>query len=237
MDLEELRRIAAREEMSLNFISKDEMISKALSKLQGFDDIVLKGGTAINRSYLKNKRFSEDMDFDLITSKNAKDALARTDVIVKNLDGFNVARPRIMKNIIRYDLFYTNTLDHKDKIRLEFKAIKKALNYSKKIVNFGFVPYESSLLNVYDMTDLIAHKIECILNRTEGKDMFDLNYLIEMPHKHVKLTNKPELIKRLSMDEKQIRLLANAANHYIPRGQRPSWPLFLEELKEKIRAY
>lgn len=239
MDVDELRRISAREELSLNFVAKDEMISKALLALQGFDDIILKGGTAINRVYLKNKRFSEDIDFDLVFKGTVKEALERTKEVINGLKEFTVARPRIMKETIRYDLYYTNPLDHKDRIMFEFKVIKKASNYSKKIINFGFVPYESVLLNVYEIEGLILQKIGCIMNRIEGKDFFDLYYLIELPHKPVAEVkkNKEEIIRRISLEEKQIKSVANIINHYLPRSSRPNWVLFLEELKEKIRKY
>lgn len=239
MELDELRRISAREELSLNFVAKDEMISKVLLALQGFDDIILKGGTAINRVYLKNKRFSEDIDFDLVFKGNVKEAVDRTKEIVNSLNGFSIARPRIMKETIRYDLFYTNPLNHKDRVMLEFKAIKKASSYSKRIVNFGFVPLESSLLNVYDIEELISQKIGCIMNRTEGKDFFDLYYLIELPHKPVAEVKKrkEEIIKRITIEEKQIRTVANIINHYLPRKSRPNWTIFLEELKKKIKEY
>ena len=100
MEIEELRRLAAKEELSLNYIAKDEMISRALSGLQDFDDIILKGGTAINRVYLKNKRFSEDIDVYLIFNGTAKQALPRTKEIIGKLKGFNIAKPRIMNNTI-----------------------------------------------------------------------------------------------------------------------------------------
>lgn len=239
MEIEELRRLAAKEELSLNYIAKDEMISKVLTRLQGFDDIILKEGTAINRVYLKNKRFSEDLDFDLVFKGTVKSALSRTKEIVTalKLERVKIARPRIIKETIRYDLFYTNPLNHKDRIRLEFKVVKKALNYSKKIVNFGFVPYTSSLLNVYHNEKMIMHKIECILNRKEGKDLFDLYYLIELPHKPIKLSRekKEKLIQKVNLEEKEIKSSANAINHYIPKGKRPNWSIFLEELKGKIK--
>lgn len=239
MELNELRRISAREELSLNFIAKDEMISKVLLALQGFDDIILKGGTAINRVYLKNKRFSEDIDFDLVFKGSAKEAVHRTKDIVNSLNGFTIARPRIMKGTIRYDLFYTNPLNHKDRVMLEFKAIKKASHYNKRIVNFGFVPLESSLLNVYDIEELISQKIGCIMNRIEGKDFFDLYYLIKLPHKPVAEVRKrkEEIIRRITIEEKQIRSVANIINHYLPRSSRPNWTIFLEELKKKIKEY
>ena len=239
MELDELREISAKEELSLNFIAKDEMISKALLDLQGFDELVLKGGTAINRIYLKNNRFSEDIDFDIIFKGNIKKALPRTNEIVNMLKGFTIEMPRIMKDTIRYDIFYTNPLNHKDKIRLEFTIIKKALNYSKKIVNFGFVPYESALLNVYGIEELIIQKVDCIMNRMEGKDFFDIYYLIDLPHKPINelKKKKEEIIKRISLEENQIKLAANIINHYLPRAKRPNLSIFLEELKEKIKKY
>lgn len=239
MELNELRRLSAREELSLNFIAKDEMISRALSALQGFDDIILKGGTAIQRAYLKNKRFSEDIDFDLISRRGLHEALARTREIIGSLKGFTVARPRMMGETVRYDLFYINPLGHRDRIMLEFKIVKRASGYSKRIVNFGFVPSESALLNVYDVEELILQKIGCIMSRREGKDFFDLSCLIELPHKPAAALrkNKEEIIQRMSLEEKQIHSVANTINHYLPRSSRPDWVSFLEELKEKVRKY
>ncbi len=236
MEIEELRRIAAKEEISFNYTAKDEMLSKILLQLKGNDNIILKGGTAINRVYLKNKRFSEDIDFDLVYKGTVKQALSRTREIINKIEGFTVARPRIMKGTIRYDLYYNNPLNHKDKIRLEFKVIKKASDYSKKIVNFGFVPYESTLLNVYDLKKMIWNKIDCILNRMEGKDFFDLYHLLDLPHEPLQMSRKEKdsIIKRISLEEKEIRSIVNIVNHYIPRSKRPSWGIFLEELKKKI---
>lgn len=235
MKIEELRRLAAKEELSLNYIAKDQKISEILLNLQNINNIILKGGTAINRTFLKNKRFSEDIDLDFISNKTVKQSIQKTKEIVSKLD-FKISRPRIMKEIIRYDLFYNNPLNHQDKIRIEFKIIKKASNYDKKIINFGFVPYDSALLNVYNLEELIKQKIECILNRTEGKDFFDLYYLIKLPHKKLKLP-KEELIKKTNLEEKEIKSAANILNHYIPKNQRPNWIIFLEELKDIITNY
>ncbi|MFH2028579.1 MAG: nucleotidyl transferase AbiEii/AbiGii toxin family protein [Nanoarchaeota archaeon] len=236
MDIDELRRIAAKEELSLNYVAKDVMLSRALKFLEGFDDIILKGGTAINRSYIKNKRFSEDIDMDIIFKGRAKQALTRTNQIIKGFKGFDIAKPRIMKGMIRYDLFFMNPLDHKDKIRLEFKPVDKAKNYSKKVVNFGFVPHDSSLLNVYDIKEMIKHKSDCILNRLEGKDFFDLFYLIGLEHEHERL-DKVKLLERINLEKDEIKAAANVVNHYIPRTKRPNWSQFLEKFKKKIKDY
>ena len=174
MEIEELRRLAAKEELSLNYIAKDEIISKVLLELQKIENIILKGGTAVNRVYVKNKRFSEDLDFDIVFKGPLKKAVPLTKDIIDNIKGFKIEGPRIMANTIRYDLYYTNPLNHKDRIMLEFKVVGNASNFSKKVINFGFAPYDSSLLNVYEIEELIRHKVECVLGRIEGKDFFDL---------------------------------------------------------------
>ncbi len=239
MELDELRRLAAREELSLNYIAKDEMISRALSALQGFDDIVLKGGTAIHRAYLRNRRFSEDIDFDFVFKGTVKQAVARTGEIAGNVKGFTIARPRIMGDTIRYDLFYTNALNHRDRIMLEFRRVTRASGYARRIVNFGFVPADSALLNVYDVEELILQKIYCIMNRREGKDLFDLHCLLGLQHRPVAAlrNDREEILGRLSLGEKQIRAMGNTLNHYLPRSSRPDWVSFLEELKGKVKEY
>ena len=234
MDMHELRRIAAREELSLNFVAKDEMMSILLAQLQGIDDIILKGGTAINRVYLNKKRFSEDADFDLIYTGTAKDALSRTQEIIAHLKSFIVEKARIMKQTIRYDLQYTNPLQHKDLLRLEFRVTPAASQYSKRIVNPGFVPADAALLNVYEINQLILHKIECILSRREGKDLFDLYFLLEISSPPISAAQKEKLRQRLSLSVAEIKVIANTLNHYIPKMLRPDWEIFIEELKEKI---
>ncbi len=237
MEIEELRRLAAKEELSLNYIAKDEIISKILFKLQKFDNLILKGGTAINRVYIKNKRFSEDIDFDIISNEDLKHTLIKTKEIIKDLTDLEIGKPRIMKESIRYDLFFINPLNHKDRVMLEFKPIKSATEYSKRIINFGFVPHESALLNVYNIEELIKSKIECILTRFEGKDFFDLYYLLDSLNNSIKISKikKEAILKRLDLDDEHLRLMANVINHYIPKNKRPNWVLFLEELKEKIK--
>ncbi len=235
MNLRELRQQAAKHELSLNFVAKDSMITQTLAALQGAEGIVFKGGTAINRIHLKKAgkmRFSEDLDFDIDFAGSAREVIKTTDRIVKSIDIFDsVGKPRLMKSTIRYDLFYTNPLGHKDRIRLEFTAKKISEKHSRQVVNYGFVPGDASLLEVYEKSVFVRHKTDCILTRREGKDIYDLYYLLddssEIPKK---------LADALDMDRNEIRRIADAANHYIPASNRPDWELIVEKLKEKVRS-
>jgi hypothetical protein len=232
MDIRELRRLAAREGISLNYIAKDEKISDALVQLQGFENLVLKGGTAINRAYLKNRRFSEDIDFDIISENPGKDAAG----IVAGLKGFDIRGPRRMGKTIRYDLYYVNPLGHKDRIMLEFSPVGKASSFAKRIVNFGFVPHDPALMNVYDIEEFVRMKSECVKGRSDGKDFFDLYYLLDLLHEHVRL-DRDGVLKGIGRALGEVKLLGNSTNHYIPRGSRPLWEGMLLELKAKVEAY
>lgn len=232
MDLRELRRLAAKEGISLNYIAKDERISDALAQLQGHDELILKGGTAINRVYLKNKRFSEDIDFDIVSTRPSKKAAE----IVKGIRGFDSKGPRKMGKTIRYDLYYINPLNHKDRMMLEFNPVKRSSSFSKRIVSFGFVPHEPALMNVYDIGELIRMKSECVKSRSDGKDFFDLYYLLGLPHKHIQL-GKGEVLEGIERALKEVKQLGNSTNHYIPKDSRPLWEGMLGELKVKIVKY
>jgi uncharacterized protein len=232
MDLRELRRLAAREGISLNYVAKDEKVSDALKQLEGHEELILKGGTAINRSYLKNKRFSEDIDFDIISENPSQKA----DAIAGSLKGFEVSGPRRMGKTIRYDLYYVNPLNHRDRIMLEFNPVKTAVSFGKRIVNFGFVPHEPALLNVYNLGELISMKSLCIKSRSDGKDFFDLYYLLDLPHEHGRL-DKKGLLEGIARALDSVKELGNATNHYIPKDSRPLWEAMLGELKEKVEKY
>lgn len=232
MDLRELRRLAAREGISLNYIAKDERISDALLQLQGHDELVLKGGTAINRVYLRNKRFSEDIDMDIVSSNPTK----RVARIVEGLKGFEVSGPMKTGKAIRYDLYYANPLGHRDRVMLEFNPVKKTSGFEKKVVNFGFVPHESVLMNVYNVGRMVEMKAKCIKSRSDGKDFFDLCYLLDVPHKHIRL-DKTGVLDGVGRALKEVKRISNSANHYIPKDSRPLWDGLLRELAEKARAY
>lgn len=237
MNVDELRSKAAENGLSLNYVAKDEMVSSILRDLQGYDDLVLKGGTAINRVYVRNKRFSEDIDFDIVFSGTPKQAIPRTqEIISKVKERLTIAPARIMKNTIRYDIYFTNPLAHRDRIMLEFSIKEHAKHYEKRIVNAGFVPADPALLNVYDVEELIRQKIECILNRTEAKDFFDLHHLLQLPHKKVPL-NKQAIRERMSFTNNQLRETTNIINHYLPIDIRPNWHFLMEELRKKIEDY
>lgn len=183
MELKEIRKLALDYELSINYILKDLEISKIFKILETkLDNVVLKGGTGINRVYFKkeNRRFSEDIDFDIYSKDNINIVKEKLYLILKNLlNEYTVEKPRLMNETIRFDVYYTGI--QKDKIKLEFKLNKGILkNTNQKIVDFGFVPATASIYVIYDLEELINQKLLAFVNRTDGKDAYDLYYLLQL---------------------------------------------------------
>lgn len=253
MDIEEIRRLSVDKELSLNYIIKDLEISKILKTLESkLPNIILKGGTGINRVYISknNRRFSEDVDFDIYSIKSINVVKKELfTLLLKELKEYTVEKLRIMNKTIRFDVFFKGI--QKDKIKLEFHLINdKIKKHDLKIIEYGFVPFSSALYPIYSKEELIIQKLIAFNNRTDGKDSYDLyylfneNYLKEVLKKQIKkynLENKTDLLKTtvkkielLLKDEKQQRYLENSINHYIPKSKRQLFFGLLNCLKDFI---
>lgn len=246
MDIENIRKIKLNNGLSINYVLKDKEISKILKILENkIENVILKGGTGINRVYFNenNRRFSEDINFDIISKLDINELKENLYLKIKkelSKQKYIVHKPRLMKKTIRYDIEYINKIGKKDKIRLEFRTKEKVnRNYSKKIVEFGFVPYSSSMYNVYNISELINQKLFAFINRSEGKDIYDLFYLLDLKFNYnkinKKLINKSILkTKQIIKDNKLIKYITNSTNYYIRKELRNDFEIYLKELLRKL---
>lgn len=255
MNIKMLRRYAFENGLGLNYISKEEKITLALQQLYIlFDDkIILKGGTALSRVYLKdNARFSEDIDLDYINS-NPTNAIKDIKEIMKGFSVFDVKKPRLMNYTLRFDCHYINELNHLDKIRLEFFLFhKKIIGETKKqVVPSHIIETSQAVCNVYSIESIIARKLITAYLRTEGKDFYDLFFALETKYLKKKLKKflqelcifynviyddlKRGLPKKISELTKDYKKFQNNTNHYLTKKVNISWLGLLESLKDKIK--
>lgn len=222
-EIKEIRKKALDTGLSINYIMKDQELSKIFKLLENkIENIILKGGTALNRVYFKEgKRFSEDIDFDLFTKKDIN--LVKEDIykiLQKELKGYILNKPRIMNETIRYDVQYINKFNQKDKIRLEFKVnYKKLPKADLKIINPGEIDKIVSLYKVYSLEELFKQKINAFLNRDEGKDIYDIYNILNIQKQ--KLDEKVVLkLNKIINDPLKIKYYNNSTNHFIFKKNR-----------------
>ena len=254
MDERILRYTAARTGLGLNYIDKEEKISLLLSQLWEIlgEKAILKGGTALNRVYLAKvgaARFSEDIDIDYFNGNVETSAREIIDGM-KKIKDFNVKGPRILHRTFRFDCYYINTLDNRDRVKVEFYLSRPPyVEAWVELVKSPFIDSYPTMFRVYSLEDLLAKKIVALYNRMEGKDIYDVFHTFNMKFemkkflKALELTTKfyliegdfwGELISRLSQEKKNARQIGNSTNHFIPKTLRPNWEELIESLRFRI---
>ena len=257
MDERMLKLIAAKTGLGLNYVDKEEKISLLLSQLWEIfgEKAIIKGGTALNRVYLANigaARFSEDIDIDYFNG----DVEASAQEIVegmKKIKGFNVKGPRILHRTFRFDCYYTNTLENRDRVKVEFYLSRPPYIEAKvELVKSPFIDTYPTMFRVYSLEDLLAKKVVALYRRMEGKDIYDvfhaLNMAFEMDKflKALELTLKfyhierdfwEGLINRLSQAKENARQIGNSTNHFIPKTLRPNWEELIESLRFRVEEF
>lgn len=260
IDLDMLRLQAVKTGLGVKYLAKEERVSLLLKELHmNFLDepIVLKGGTAFNRGYLystKKARFSEDIDIDYQNNATQNEKIQHIKKNMTKIHLFTVSPPRLMHKTLRFDCQYTNQLNEKDRVQVEFYLSRtKSVAPSQKIVlQSPYLPVEATHFPVYCLEELIAQKLVSFYRRTEGKDIYDLYYGLDLPfdkkmfdaalsflfiHYHINVEHIEffeKLREKLEDIESQSTYIGNSTNHFIPKDLRPDWTVFIRDLNEKI---
>lgn len=152
-----------------------------LSRLYSYEEsqkIFFKGGTAIHFIY-KSARFSEDLDF---TVEETEEKF--TSFIKEFFESIKKEEPmefKERKTITgkRYLLTYSPTVViFKVFINLDFSFREKILLKSKSIITTDFPVIFRSYLYHPEKNELLAEKIRAFLTRNEGRDIYDIWYLL-----------------------------------------------------------
>jgi predicted nucleotidyltransferase component of viral defense system len=257
-DPEILRYLAAKSGLGLNYLSKDEKISMLLEQIRDlFPEVVLKGGTALNRVYLTKLgvgRFSEDLDLDYVSAGSLDQKISAIKAQVHKIKEFDVKKARILHRTLRFDCHYINEFGQKDRVMLEFYLTKtKAVKIEDILVKSPFVETHPVIFKVYSLEDLMARKFVVLYNRTEGKDIYDMFYCLDMKFDKKNLfkalkfmldfyrLDHDNFFGSLSTKLKDVRknsyYIGNSTNHFLPRELRPNWKIFIDTLILKIESF
>lgn len=126
----------------------------------------------------------------------------------------------------------------------------KAVKRTEELVKSPLVETHPVIFNVYSLEDLMARKFIALYDRTEGKDIYDLFYCLDLEFSFKKLYNAldmmiefykldrstfvKELLQSVENARKNAYYIGNSTNHFIPRKRRPDWDAFIATLALKI---
>ena len=144
--------------------------------------IIFKGGTALRLVY-GSPRFSEDLDF------NCNISLTKLNTLLDEVVKIDVSKivPSIylkeMDTLHGYSarLYFKTELSSMPlTIKLDFSFREKSLDAGKTTLSTELPIHVYSLINVFSAKEILAEKIRTIFQRSKGRDIYDIWFLLSM---------------------------------------------------------
>lgn len=157
--------------------------------------------------------------------------------------------PWVLHRTLRFDCRYTNEFGERDIVRIDFYIGEtQFLSDERALAKSPFVETHPAIVRAYSLEDLMARKLITLYNRTEGKDIYDVFYSLDLEFDGEKfdralnimldlygLDHFPEkLLVKLREARKNVTYIGNSTNHFIPRDLRPDWRMFIDTLIAKL---
>ncbi len=248
-------------------LEKDYILTWILVALAGqtMENLcVFKGGTALKKIFIKNYRFSEDLDFTLLNPISIESLKQKLDnVFAKILDMANIPitinRSEIHSNSYTIIVNFSGPLGasiNRGEIKIDF-TINELLLFP--IARKGFfhlyeeyndIPSDVEVL-VYSIEEMIIEKLVCIVDpsRNEPRDIYDVWYLFDNDivqldllkdsfHRKAEFKKISDIEISHSLDKKEgiyKRLWDIRLNHQMQNL--PHFKLVFRYLKKRFRNY
>jgi len=158
------------------------VVLSALARHKSSQHFIFKGGTCIRFLY-QSDRFSEDLDFTIrnLDQDTAVMALSETTAAI-NEGGSITLKPKKSLAGQRFMLTWSTPILKTDiKIKLDLSFREKDFQCLTSALTFPRYPIKSdSVIYHYSPSTILAEKVHAIMNRTKGRDLYDIWFLISM---------------------------------------------------------
>jgi predicted nucleotidyltransferase component of viral defense system len=159
------------------------------------DVLAFKGGTALKRCYFGDYRFSEDLDFTLVTEASLETILTGLEEIFKDIQQksgilirYSHADRKSHQNSHTFYIAYEGPLPS-----MSIKEVKVDITINERLVQplqsrpvlKGYKEYEDlsedATIQVYSLEEILSEKVAALTDRArnEPRDLYDIWYLIE----------------------------------------------------------
>ncbi|MBE0433980.1 nucleotidyl transferase AbiEii/AbiGii toxin family protein [candidate division WOR-3 bacterium] len=142
--------------------------------------VFFKGGTAI-RLLLHSFGFSEGLDFTATLSKKSIKKMVQTTLEISRLEAPGLESEILSEtanSLVHRIAFPTELSIHPLTIKLEFSFREKPLTRKVSVIETELPVSPYALVVHSDFEEILAEKILALLTRSQGRDIFDVWYLL-----------------------------------------------------------
>lgn len=189
----ELRRLAAREKVSLGALEKDYVLSTVMRQVYAAESLreilVLKGGTALHKLYL-HRRLSLDLDFTALRPVTLDEV--QPSLEVADLQG-QVKDHRVFHDALTIQrLGFVGPLGFPNSIKVDI-SFRETVSLPPVTHLMETPYYEPFPMMAMQLEEMVAEKLRAALMRKTPRDYFDLWLL--MKEATIDTTLVPDLLK------------------------------------------
>jgi len=174
-------------------IEKDYILSwilQGIAQSQELSEVIIfKGGTVLKKTYFKNYRFSEDLDFTLINEDISKDQIfVRFNELFEYIRveaniSLNIIDDEERKDGINFYIGYVGPLggvgaNRRVKVDIS-KSEKLEFKPEKRDMFVDYTDQEGHQLLCYSLEEILIEKLRSVMQRMQARDFYDIWYLLE----------------------------------------------------------
>lgn len=200
----ELRLAARTAGVPASTIERDYVQNWFLCVL-AWQNLALKGGTAIRKAYIPDYRFSDDLDFTLISSIQMEKLQDIVNAAIENVKKVGKIQLEEAKHIAEVENGFMMALRFKLQ-ESPYNTIKIKLDFTKAENEDILMPLQPrplihrysdecvTSLSCYSLEEMTGEKIRALFQRTRARDLYDVWYLLS--HGHMKESTIREIFRK-----------------------------------------
>lgn len=181
LSLSEQSALVKKYKINESVILREYLQLLALEKIYSFpgvERIFFKGGTCLHLIY-GTQRFSEDLDFTVNMKETEFSDFIKQPF--KQLSQENNCQVKEKKTISGKSYLLTAKTELNPSavyVKFDFSFREKVLDPQKKIIETSFPILFNNYINCFSAEEILAEKVRAILSREQGRDYYDLWFLL-----------------------------------------------------------
>lgn len=225
IDKELLMRIAENKGLkNRDHIEKDYFQDLFLFHLcKKTNNFVLKGGTCLYKLY-NLPRFSEDLDFSVLSSKGIEETI---ESVGENLKA--KVESKKTKTSLLFKLRFPGILTQANTMRVDVSLVNIVFGFDVKNYASPYIDIPPFSLRVLKPEEIIAEKIHALIKRNNARDLYDLFFLLRFVKPDENLIQKKLEIFKMKFDKELVKRKIEAIK---PKWEAELKPFLLVELTD-----
>jgi predicted nucleotidyltransferase component of viral defense system len=225
IDREFLLKVAKNKGLkNREYIEKDYFQDVLLYHLyKKSNNFIFKGGTCLYKLY-NLPRFSEDLDFSILTQKNIKETI---ESVARELKA--KIESKKTKTSFLFKLRFSGILTQFNIVRIDVSLYNIVFGFEVKNYVSPYIDLFPFSLRVLKLEEILAEKIHALIKRNNARDLYDLFFLLRFVVPNEELIQKKLEIFKMKFDKEIVK---RKIEEIKPKWEAELKPFLLTELTD-----